>query len=358
MNDTDINDVREQKDFKGIAFSEFKKTDVKKELLNSLYNSKIEPSCYWTGELVCAGHYGDLWELILFFYSKHIHVGNPKLIIYLEKRIEDFREIANNGFSNQELKLRNNTKIRKLFAEIVTILCESKRNYSFDEIKTKKDDFNITCMTERFKAPSVDFASSIFKSEDPKELFIAINELGYNLSQHVKNSVEATYWIEWIIEFESICKYKKEACKCERRTFAKVNTKFQMDIVWIIWDLFLNLSLNYNSLIQKIVKSTLHVFCFNYNGPSSCKKRKMYLYFIVILLTQSVSLENEIVKDKQKISVVMQNIDSIYKQIKKNEISPGTDYLFTNTKANNLEKTIAKLEKMNHFEATFIPRID
>ena len=64
--------------------------------------------------------------------------------------------------------------------------------------------------------------------------------MAYNLTIEGKNSVSACYWMEWIIEFELICKQKKEKCKCERRIFAKVDSKCQMDIVWIIWDIFLN----------------------------------------------------------------------------------------------------------------------
>jgi hypothetical protein len=357
MNELEINDIRTDKDFKGITFSEFKKADVKKELTKNLYNAKIEPACYWSAELICAGHYSDLWDSIIGFYTKHIHIGNPKLITYLELRINNFKDIVSNGYRDQELRLRNNEKMRKLFSEIMCVLCDARKKHCYSEVKVKKEDFDLTQMTERFKAPNVKYAEDIFLKEDPKELFIAVNELAYNLNEEGKNSISACYWMEWIIEFETICKQKKEKFKCERREFAKVESKCQMDIVWIIWDIFLTESKKRSNLVQRIINSALSIFCLRYR--SGCyKKRRLLMYFVIEVFTEPYALEEEIVRDKNKIITISQNINKIYKQIKKNEHSPGTDYLYNNLKSTNLEKTIAKLETMNNLGAEYIPRIE
>jgi hypothetical protein len=357
MNEWEINDKRDIKEFKGITFSKFKKTDVKKEFLNSLIQSKIEPACYWCAELICSGHYTDIWDTIIYIYSKNIHGGNPKLASYLELRVSNFKDIINSGYLVSPLNMRNNEKIRKLFSEIICIICDAKRKHSFDEIKVKKDDFDLTVMTDRFKAPNIHFGDDYILENDPKELFIAINELVYSISQ--KNNLSVCYWMEWIIEFENICKSKKEKCKCERRNNIPVDTKYQMDIIWIIWSIYLKHAQDTNnSLIEKIMKSLLNLFCLKY-GPGSIKKRKFLLYFAASLITETINLSEEIVREKQKeiIINVTKNINSIYKQIKKNEETPGTNYLFKDIKTTNLEKTIEKLETMNNFGETFLPRI-
>ena len=193
MNDNEINDIRGENEFKGTTFSKYKKADVRKELLNCLKNGKIEPACYWTAEIVCAGHYPELWDVILTFVSKHIHLANPRLCIYLEMRYEAFKGIVANGYIGNELRMRNNFKIRSLFAEIMCVLCNSKKKYSLEGIKVKKTDFDSTAMTDKLKAPNVSYASEVFLSGDPKELFIAINEFAFHISKDSKNSLVASY---------------------------------------------------------------------------------------------------------------------------------------------------------------------
>lgn len=354
MNDFDINDIRMVNDFKGMTFSKFKKTEAKKELLNSLKNGKIEDSLNWSSEFVCCGSFIDLWDSILLFVGKHIHLANPKLPIYLLLRFNNFKDILQNGYVGFELNMRNNPKIRKLFAEIITVLCLSKKKHSIENISIKKkEEFDMDTMSSKLKAPSIDYVSKIFKSEDPKVLTIAINELMYHLSNDSLNSLESCYWVEWILEFENLCKKKKECIICERRSFVSVEEKYQKEPIWIIWDCFFYYSTNKNcSIISKIIKSLFELFCIKYTSGEK-KKRKYLLYFVISLLTESVNKNIKIIENDAKVKSVTDKINLIYKQIKKNEESPNTDYLFNGVEKSNREKTIEKLETMKSLN-TFI----
>jgi len=351
-NNTEINDIRAHTEFKGISFSKFKKTDVKNQLIENISKGKIEPACYWCAELVCAGHLMDIWEIILYFVGKHIHLGNPKLVIYLEMRFELFKNIMSEGHFIHELDLRNHIKIRKLFAEIIATVIISNKKHSFESIKINRlEEFDVTQMTERFKAPNVNYGDMIMMPEDPKELFIAINEFSYNISIDRRNTVTACYWVEWIIEFDAICKSRKEPCLCQRRSSIPVEKKYQRDIIWILWDsLLYYCELLENPYIKRLMQSLLNIFCIKYT-TASCKKRRFLLYFAVAFLTEQVPTNIELMTNKPLIQTIMDKIDEVYKQIKKNEVSPNTEYLFANIdKRNTFEKSMLKMELVNSMD--------
>jgi hypothetical protein len=350
MDEFQINDIRSISEFKGESFSKYKKTDVRKELLNCMLDGKIEHACNWGAELICAGQFLDLWDIILTFLGKHVHLANPKLAIYLEMRYEKFKQIISSGYVDDILRLRNNPQIRALFAEIICILCNTNKKHSFQGIKiNKEEEYDMTHMSNKLKAPSVSYAQSVYRKEDPKELFISINEFAYHISSESNNSLQACFWLEWIMEFQKICANKKEKCVCERRSNIPVEDKFQMDPIWIIWEIILKQSNEKDSIKSKILNSILKLYCLKYT-PGVKKRRRYLIYYAISIITEKYDTKIEITKDKELVENVVKKINAIYKHIKKNEMGPKVDYLMTDVRKSNLEKTIDKLQMLNKFD--------
>ena len=150
-NEYEIADIREQKDFSNLTFSEFKKSDVKKEFLKSLKESSLEPACFWCAEMVCSGYFVDVWDIIILFYSKHVQQGCPSLCVYIEHRINSFIEIARNGYAGNELAMRNNEKVRRLFCEIVCVLCDATTRHAYEEVKIDNTYFQLDNISSKLK---------------------------------------------------------------------------------------------------------------------------------------------------------------------------------------------------------------
>ena len=352
MSNHEINDKRNISDFKNITFSKYKKSEAKKELIKCIISQKIEHACYWSSEFICAGHFLYLWEIIFLCLSKNIHIGNPKLPIYINMRLENFKNILNNGYSDNIIKLRNNEKIRFLFCEVIAILCFSKKKNSFDVPKIKENDFNFFNLTEKLSAKNKKLGYNVFNNEDPNEIFVAINEFAWNISTKIKDNYKANYWLEWILEYHKLCKKKKQEKKCFRRQYP-VEGKYQLNMIWIIWDVLFSEAKKRNNGIIKIIEALKDIFCIKYSSGTNTK-RKFIIYNAISLLTESYELTIPIIKDKNMVEKIKKQIDKIYVQIKKNEIKPDTDYLFNNSINNNVEKTINKLDKLNTL--TYIPR--
>ena len=290
-----IEDIRTEDQFKVMTFSKYKRTDVKKEWMNTMNKGLLEACCNWTTELICSGLLLDVWELIFLYSFRHIHRGNPKLPLYLDMRYQGFKKIMED---TTVLEVRNNPEIRKLFLEMVCVLASSKRSHAYEIVPIPKEE---GIPKTRLKAPTIEF-NKAFRPNDPKELFIPMNEFSYML--HEKNAIGACFWIEWLLAF-----FHKRKCVLTDRQ--------SKDPIWLVWETILVYAKD--PMVEKIVRASLSLFSAAYS-PSSKEKRRFMMYYAITLCCEPVTFDVEIITNKKIIEQAYVKGDLLFQEKKIHEV--------------------------------------
>ena len=307
--------------FKGTSFSNFKKSDISKKLLNSIYYNKLEESFFWTCEMLCTNMLLELWECFFMLMSKYIHISNPKLPIYIYKKYEEFKDII--GENDNIESIRNNEKIRVLFCTIVIILCDSSKNTILDNLHYNFE-FKIESIYDNLKAPDIEDVKLFYRSDDPKEYLIPFNEFIYHMKE-TKDKVNIKYWLNWIIEYDILCRKKKKKILCESRNYL-TNSKPELEknIIWIIWDFILKTSKNsLSNESYEIIDKIFELFKVRYTLTTN-KKRIFMIYHCIEIYCNKIDLKINILKNKTLIKNLSKNINIVMEQIKKSEILEET----------------------------------
>ena len=348
----EINDVRNMSSFRGGSFSEYKLSEVKSACINEIEQANIANTFYWFMELLCSGHINEIWDIVIQFYANKINIGNPKMAVYLEMMYANYEKILANGYTNYELAMRNNNKIRDIFCEITIILCTSTRTPTIEKIKIiDTNDFYLEKLSSKLKAPNTTYVDKLFYDDDPYELYIPINELAYSLSKenNQKNLWNTIYWVEWILQYsKQYFKINNDVLRVSQRKI-NVNQTHRKDFIWLIWDVVLNKSLAYHEIQSKIIQSLFKLFTVNYK-PGNKDKRKHLIFFAcrVIINVQTINFQLPISESKDNYDKE-EIIKRVFNELKKNEQTPNTGYLNVDDGRTNVEKTVEKITAMNSF---------
>lgn len=312
-----INDNRKQDKFSKTTFSNYKKTSVMKELINSLIKNNVESSCFWSAECICSGYYVDLWNLIINYTCEYINLANPRLILLINRNLEKFKQIIND--EDYILNLRNDSNVRILFAEIFILICNSNRKTKYQNLVIKDNEIELNYVSNKLVAPNTDYVVKYFKLNDPKELYMSLNEFIFQLIER-GNFNMVCYWYEWMVHFNNICIKKKSKIKCVVRDFIPENLeKYNTDGLWIIWEIFFNLAEKKGKGVLTLMENLFSLFTLKY-GIKSWVTKRYIIYYAISLCIDKIDFTIQINNDMNNVKKLVNNIHVMYGEIKKNEV--------------------------------------
>lgn len=313
---TTIDDVRPQNAFTKASFSNYKKTDVLRELTKSLVQSDVNSACFWVSECVCSGYFLDIWTIIITFSCEYIHSANPRLFICIHKYITNFKSIANTF--DADIMMRNTPSIRKIFSELIVIICSVNRPTKYVYNKVSDADLSLNNMSNKFTATSTKYAEAVFIDNDPKELYMPLNEFSYHLNPDSASFNQACYWYEIMIRLYTVCKKQKNRITCVRRPYIPI--KVSPDGLWIVWEPLLNAAEQKGKGTKALLDSLLSIFTLRYTS-SSWTKYRFLIYFAITIATSPIDFSIPLTLDKPRVSEIASHIDVIYSKLKNNEVN-------------------------------------
>jgi len=243
-----IYDTRTPNDFKGISICGYKRSDVIKEYQNSMINNKLEDAIRWSTELNSTGLNSQIWSSLRTIYIKYIHVNNPKLFFYLNKREKEYMNIVNNCSKKHEIFTRNDQEIRNIFSELTSICTLTKKNNLFlqKSLPTiNQSSFLPENIKKRIISKNTDYIMEYVFNNTNSEIKFALNEIINNLLFKYGTFENCIYWYLWIEKIDSIQKKQMNPCGVIKSIGSVIFTEKKVDKdiyfdhwIFILWNIF------------------------------------------------------------------------------------------------------------------------
>ena len=347
-----INDTRLLNDFKDCTFCGFKKSDVFNTLFKNIDKNMIENACNWITECIVSGYSLVIWDKLLIYAFKTIHINNPFLPQYLLNKTQ----ILYNQFKRLNIKdkdivliLRNSQMIRNLFFDVIVTLCSSSKTKKYDKYpKIKEEDFDFNNLRTRLTATMNVLPNHIIHFNDPEELKIIINEFYFNLKNPLIGYDKCIYWVLWLIKWDDLHKKKKNPWQVGPRD-VPLKDNLKCDVIWVIWETIFeeikyriqNREKNIKSS-EKQIKCLYELFLHNYSAGKR-NSRLPYVFLSIAFLTLKINYDIPLRNNFQAFIQSQANVNKMFEIKKLNE--KKSDIFIKQAEE---DKKLKKLKKNNN----------
>ena len=318
-----IKDTRDHSQFKELTFSGFKKTQVINTVFKNIEAKKVEGACHWTTECIISGYANILWEKIIIFSSKVIHINNPRLPEYLCNKdiiYNNQLKLIDPKNKDRYIFLRNSQMIRNLFFDVVTTLTTSLKTKRYDKYSKvdTSEDFKYENMKKRLCGGMNILPDHIMRFNDPDEIKIILNEIFTMLKNKQFGYDRCCFWILWLLKWEAQHKKKKLQWSVEYRDVKEVDTKYRSNVIWIVWDIINEELKSRDENVRKQISFLYKLFTNNFTIGKR-NSRLPLLFQAVCYLTHTINFSIPIRTNFKLFIEVQCNVNKMFGAKKQHE---------------------------------------
>jgi hypothetical protein len=281
------------------SISNYKKTDLIRELEKELINGDYKKALYYSSEMFASGYFKDLFITFFIFISEYIHILNPNLYSLIFSKYETYRDLEKKIKKNKKVNLldiRNHPKLQNDLLFITKNLCLSpKRHISYfipESYNNQTSGGSIDTKLMNITTGEYEMMKDVINNRDNKDIIIAIKEFQHHFNSIVKAKIngrgqnsndinKSFFWLGRIF-----------FCGCEQNYFigyphqisiySTNDKKINDNFINVLWNLILNAAkiekqyLNNIISIYSIYEDTL----LNKNEKKSFLMLHSLLYFM------------------------------------------------------------------------------
>lgn len=261
-----------------VSYTGYTKSAVLSQWHKCLQKQQYEEACHWTAELDASGWQADVWQKLILYASKNVHVHCPKLPLIMARNYAYYQLYLTKHtklIDKPKYQLRNHHQLQQNLCQLIGIVTLSSKGpvYTLPQIDVSKvNDADLVVGTHAWLMPHKSDA-------DNKNVLRMLS----TMLCHVENRCthKMVYWLSVLVEYDKHQKKNKTPITMAgRKPLLPDDSSYRhvyleganaTDWVWLLWRALAQCAIAFNK--PRECANTLKALCYLFALDYTTSKR-------------------------------------------------------------------------------------
>lgn len=310
----------------------YKKSTVFSQWQRQLQLQHYEPACFWTAEADASGWHEDLWEKLIIFSSKHVHVHSPTLPTIIARNVAYYRYYIRthnilSGGDKYSVQPRNCIELRQHLCQVVGLVSLSPKGpvYTLPKVNTAQvDESKLVVGIHTWILPHK-------TSGDSSAVIRILSTILWNLEQN--DTPMIMYWLSVLLTYDKTQRLLKQPIRMTtRQPLPPTNTNLSIQVdgknaedwVWLLWLALDTAGVYYKrpKKCQSALRDLSYLFAYDYKTSRRAKRIPLIIHAMYLVRTDTLDWEQSVYPNdtaKKLIIKACSNINVMYAEVQRRQ---------------------------------------